>query len=226
MCNGAGIPVVVENAPPSESAGDYLGVSMLSYQLCQEVQFDYIGEYYPNSKVVFVSGSLGQGVAEAHLEGINNYMAQNPGKISSLQVLQSDWTAETSLNVITDFITSGGEFDVIVPNTGGMCLGIIQALKNEGILEDTVLISSGGQLALKEALVKGELTANTNTTSLLQGMNAFKILYEYIVHGFRLPDEDKYVYVPPIIVTKDNLNDFMSLDDTDHAWEIMGGINK
>lgn len=226
MCNAAGIPVVVENAPPSESAGDYLGVSMLSYELCQEVQFGYIGEHYPNSRVVFVSGALGQAVAEKHMEGIKNYMDKNPGKIASLQVLQSDWTAETSLNVVTDFLTSGGEFDVIVPNTGGMGLGVLQALKNEGILEDSILISSGGQTALKDALINGELTANTNTTSLLQGMNAFKILYDFVVHGVRLPQDDMYRYVPPIIVTKDNIEDFMTLSDAARAWEIMGGIEK
>lgn len=226
MCNDAGIPVVIENAPPAEPAGDYLGVSMLSYQLCQEVQFAYLGEKYPGSRVVFVSGSLGQAVAEAHMQGIENYMNANPGKIASLQILQSDWTAETSLNVITDYITSGGEFDVVVPNTGGMCLGVLQALKNEGILDETILVSSGGQAALREALLSGELTANTNTTSLLQGMNAFKILYDYVVHGERLPEDDMFRYVPPIIVTGDNIEDFMTLEDTARAWEILGGIEK
>lgn len=227
-CNEAGIPVVVENAalPEDADVGDYLGVSMLSYSLCQEIQFGYIGENYPGANVVFVSGSLGQNVAEAHMAGINKYMEENPGKIGSLTVIQSDWTAETSLNVVNDYITAGNEFDIVVPNTGGMALGVMQAIKNAGLQDEVLIISSGGQDALREALLTGELAANTNTTSLCQGMNAFKILYDYVAHGIRLDADNNILYVPPVVVTKDNIEDFLSLDDLDRAWELMGGVEK
>jgi len=228
MCNEAGIPVVVENAalPEDKEVGDYLGVSMLSYSLCQEKQFAYIGENFPGSNVVFVSGSLGANVAEEHMKGIEKYMEENPGKVASLTVLQSDWTAETSLNVVNDYITSGDKFDIIVPNTGGMCLGVLQAIKNNDMQGEVKVISSGGQDALKDALASGELTANTNTTSLCQGMNAMKILYDAVAKGERLPADDNIVYVPPVIVTADNIDDFLSLEDVDRAWELMGGIEK
>lgn len=218
MCEEAGIPVVIENAVPDARVNAHLGVSCLSYEMTGYECFKAIAEKYPGSKVVFVRGTLGMGVAEEYEKGINRAIEEFADANISYEVAQGDWTAEGGLNALTDYINSGAEFDVVFGNTGQVALGCVQALSNEGLTADKPLVAPGTQLELKTAIENDALVLDVQTSSHHMGMTSFSILYNYVKHGVKLADDEKVVNLNSVVITKDNVADFQVMGDLETGY--------
>lgn len=219
MCEEAGIPVVIENAAPDARVTAHIGVACNDYQSIGYDAFAAIAQNFPNSKVVFVRGTLGMGVAEEYEIGINRAIEDYPDANITYEAAQADWTSEGALNALTDYINSGAEFDCVFGNTGQVALGCVQALTNEGLIGVKPLVAPGTNVELKDAIANGGLTLAVQASSHHMGMTSFSILYNYIVHGIKLPDDGKIVYLKTINITKDNLDQFQVMGELDTGYD-------
>ncbi|NMA65957.1 MAG: sugar ABC transporter substrate-binding protein, partial [Clostridiaceae bacterium] len=209
---------VFENSLPAENVGDHLATVMANYSQVAYESLKQIADLWPGAKVFFAGGTLGMGVTEEYLVGIEE--AKNDG-IDATVVgdLYSEWTAEGAMNTVLDFIQTDTEFDVVYANCDIMGVGAISALKEAGRFGDIKVHTPGGSPETLDLLKNGEQDATLNIATPAQGGMAFKILYDYVTDG-KEPKE-KVFFTPLIPVTLENIGDAMDWNDTSKVRELV-----
>lgn len=221
MANDAGIPVTIENTMPALDEDEYISVIAAEYDLIGEAAMEYIAETYPGANVLFVAGAKGGGVYESYQEGIDRAMEALGDQITIVDTVHGDWETELSMNVTSDAINAGTEFDVVFANNEQMGKGVRNALDEAGLDEIPIVATGGGPDGL--AMIEdGEITATISAPVSLQGLITFRNLYEYVVKG---ETPEKFVPLPLQPVDADNLDEAVSWEADETALEFIGGIN-
>ncbi len=118
----------------------------------------------------------------------------------------AEWSRNMAQDQMTNWLSSGEDFDVVFSNNDEMAIGAIQAMKAAGISMDDVVVT--GVDATQDALLAmaaGDLDVTVFQDAAGQGSGALNAALA-LANG---EDVDQKVYIPFKLVTPDNMQSFM-----------------
>ena len=119
----------------------------------------------------------------------------------------ANWSRDEAQSLMTNWLSSGEDFDFVIANNDEMAIGAIQAMKAAGI--DMADVEVGGVDATQDALVAmqaGELDVTVFQDAFGQGEGSVDTAIA-LANGESV---DQKVYIPFKLVTPDNIGEFLS----------------
>ena len=222
MANEAGIPITVENIDVAEVADEdeYVAAVGCVYADIGYAAIEWLANNVEDAKVFYCAGAVGGGVFEAYKVGVDQALADYADKIEMVGMLNSDaWSTEDGLNLTTNFINSGVEFNCIFANNDQLAQGCYQAIGDAGL--DLPIVSTGGSPDAYAFLEDGIEAANMTAPVSIQGVQTFKNLHDYVTTG-ATPDP-KFQSLPVIPVSGDDLGAWIDWADYAGAYTYVYG---
>ena len=222
MANEAGIPITVENMDPASVADedDYIAAVGCVYGDIGYAAIKWLSENVEDAKVFYCAGAVGGGVFEAYKEGVDKALADYADGIEMVGMLNSDaWSTEDGLNLTTNFINSGVEFNCIFANNDQIAQGCYQACQEAGL--DLPIVSTGGSPDAYAFLEDEVEAANMTAPVSIQGIQTFKNLYDFVTEG-TVP-ETKFQSLPVVPVASDDLSAWIDWSDYAGAYAFVYG---
>lgn len=222
MANEAGIPITIENIDVASVADedDYVAAVGCVYGDIGYAAIKWLSENVEDAKVFYCAGAVGGGVFEAYKEGVDKALEDFSDSIEMVGLLNSDaWSTEDGLNLTTNFINSGTEFNCIFANNDQLAQGCYQACEEAGL--ELPIVSTGGSPDAYTFLEDGVEAANMTAPVSIQGIQTFKNLYDYVTEG-TVP-EAKFQNLPVIPVAGSDLNAWIDWADYEAAYAYVYG---
>ncbi len=160
--------------------------------------------------VVIMIGDLTSQAARQRTQDVHD-VVKTP-ECSGIKVAQEqvgNWSRVNGADLVSNWLTSGVEFDAIIANNDEMALGAISALKAAGASTDKIIVS--GIDATPEALQAmktGDLKVTVFQDAKGQGKGSIDAAMKAI-KGEKL---DREVWIPFQLVTQKNMADFEHLN--------------
>jgi ABC-type sugar transport system substrate-binding protein len=205
-CNDAGIPLVIENSSIAKGRGTVVADLEFDWKGLGTMMADVTADNWPRSKVFVVTGVIGTGPIDMLLETFK-IQAQKRG-LTIVGIQNGEYQQEKAYNITQDLIQSGRDFDVIWGNCNAMGQGIIQAVKEAGLLDEKVILTTNGAPECLASVAKGELEGTINYSPGFHGLLYFLAMFNYVTQG----DVPSLMYLPMKFITKDNLDEAMHWD--------------
>jgi len=222
MANEAGIPITIENIDVASVAeeDEYVAAVGCVYGDIGYAAIEWLSQNVDDAKVFYCAGAVGGGVFEAYKEGVDKALADYADSIEMVGLLNSDaWSTEDGLNLTTNFINSGTEFNCIFANNDQIAQGCYQACQEAGL--DIPIVSTGGSPDAYAFLEDEIEAANMTAPVSIQGIQTFKNLYDYVTEG-TIP-EPKFQSLPVIPVAGDDLGAWIDWSDYAGAYDYVYG---
>ncbi len=119
----------------------------------------------------------------------------------------ANWSRDEAQDLMTNFMSSGEPFDVVFANNDEMAIGAIQAMKAGGMdMADVVVVGVDATQDALLAMQAGDLDATVFQDAAGQGSGAVNAALALAAGE----DVDQKVYIPFVLVTPDNVGDFLS----------------
>lgn len=118
----------------------------------------------------------------------------------------ANWSRDEAQDLMTSWMSSGESFDFVLANNDEMAIGAIQAMKAAGM--DMADIQVGGVDASQDALLvmaAGDYDVTVFQDSVGQGTGSIDAAIK-LANGESV---DSKVYIPFVLVTPDNMGDFL-----------------
>lgn len=218
MANEADIPITIENIDVASVADEdeYVAAVGCVYGDIGYAAIEWLSKNVEDAKVFYCAGAVGGGVFEAYKEGVDKALADYADSIEMVGMLNSDaWSTEDGLNLTTNFINSGVEFNCIFANNDQLAQGCYQACQEAGL--DLPIVSTGGSPDAYAFLEDEIEAANMTAPVSIQGIQTFKNLHDYVTEG-TVPDP-KFQSLPVIPVAGDDLSAWIDWSDYAGAYE-------
>jgi inositol transport system substrate-binding protein len=119
----------------------------------------------------------------------------------------ANWSRDQAQNLMTNWLSSGADFDAVFANNDEMAIGAIQAMKAAGISMEDVVVT--GVDATQDALVAmqaGDLDVTVFQDAAGQGSGALDAAVA-LAAGESV---DTTIYIPFLLVTPDNVDEFLA----------------
>lgn len=222
MANEADIPITIENIDVASVADEdeYVAAVGCVYGDIGYAAIEWLSKNVEDAKVFYCAGAVGGGVFEAYKEGVDKALADYADSIEMVGMLNSDaWSTEDGLNLTTNFINSGVEFNCIFANNDQLAQGCYQACQEAGL--DLPIVSTGGSPDAYAFLEDEIEAANMTAPVSIQGIQTFKNLHDYVTEG-TVP-EPKFQSLPVIPVAGDDLSAWIDWSDYAGAYDYVYG---
>ena len=205
----AGIPLVYVNRQPVDIESLPEGQAFVGSDekesgtlQTQEVCRQLGGE----GELLVMMGTLGDNAAEVRTQDVHDVIATP--ECSGLEIVEqqeADFQRIEGNNLMTNWLTSGLEFDAVIANDE-MAIVAIQALKNIGYdMDDVIVAGIDATSDALSAMQAGELDITVFQNGPAQGEGAVNTLNR-LIEG---EDVDNAVWVPFELVTPDNLDEYI-----------------
>lgn len=159
-------------------------------------------------KAVILMGELGTLVARGRTEAVHEVFKTDECKgIDIVDEQTATWQRTNALDLVTNWLTAGTEFNAVIANNDEMALGAVQALKSAGKSTDDVVVA--GIDATQDALVAmkaGDMKVTVQQDAALQGKDALDAILKLI----KGEPTEKKIFSKLKLVTKDNLSEFLN----------------
>lgn len=158
------------------------------------------------ANVLVMMGELSNAATRVRTQDIHDVIATD--ECSFMNIVESqtaNWSRNEALDLMTNWLSAGIEFDAVIANNDEMAIGAIQAMEAVGISMDDVVVA--GIDATSDALfamAAGKLDATVLQNAAEQGKGAV----EAALALARGEDVAQKVYVPFELVTPANLSDY------------------
>lgn len=210
----ANIPLVLVNRMPSEKLVKqvyaYVGSESIQAGTMQmEKAAEMLGG---KGNVAIIHGQLGDEAEIYRTKGNKNVIKNNP-EMKVVREGTANWQRSEAMKLTENWIQSGQKFDTIVANNDEMALGAMMALEAAGKLNDVVVAGIDGTPDALEYIKSGQLKVSAFQNPMEQGNKAIETAIK-AASGEKL--DDKYVWVPFEVITKDNVDTYVA------KWESAG----
>ena len=222
MANEAGIPITIENIDVADVADEdeYIAAVACVYGDIGYAAIEWLAKNVEDAKMFYCAGAVGGGVFEAYKVGVDQALIDYADSLEMVGMLNSEeWSTEDGLNLTTNFINSGIEFNCIFANSDQIAQGCYQACEEAGI--EVPIVSTGGSPDAYAFLEDGIEAANMTAPVSIQGIQTFKNLYDYVTEG-TIPDP-KFQSLPVIPVSGDDLSAWIDWADFEAAYAYVYG---
>jgi len=161
------------------------------------------------ASVYVIMGELSNQAAQQRTQDIHDVIDQGKCEVT-LNIIDkqtSNWARDQAQNLMTNWLSTGAEFDGVIANNDESAIGAIQAMKASGIdMKDVVV---GGVDATQDALQAmqvGELDVTVFQDAAGQGKGALDAALK-LAAGETV---EQKVYIPFQLVTPANIGDFLA----------------
>lgn len=205
----AGIPLVYVNHPPGDIDNLPEGVSfvgsnevdsgtMQTRQVCELLG----GE----GKVLIMMGPLENHAALTRTRDVHDVIATP--ECSGMEVIEeqtANWKRGEAQDLMTNWLTSGIEFDAVIANNDEMAIGAILALKAADIpMDDVVVAGIDATLDGLAAMQAGALDVTVYQNATRQG----EVSLQTAIGMAAGESSDSNIWIPFEPVTRDNLDTY------------------
>ena len=163
------------------------------------------------ASVYVIMGELSNQAAQQRTQDIHDVIDQGKCEVT-LNIIDkqtSKWARDQAQNLMTNWLSTGAEFDGVIANNDESAIGAIQAMKASGIdMKDVVV---GGVDATQDALQAmqvGELDVTVFQDAAGQGKGALDAALK-LAAGETV---EQKVYIPFQLVTPANMEHFASMN--------------
>lgn len=202
----AGVPIVFVNNAPSnvDSLPDKQAFVGSNEEQAGTLETQTVCKMLGGKgKAVIIQGQLGTTGQRGRTKATHDVLASPECKgIEVVEEQTANWMRTPALDLVTNWLSAGREFDAVIANNDEMALGAIQALKAAGKPMDEVVV--GGVDATADALAAmqaGDLDVTVFQNAKGQGVGAIDTVLK-LARGEKV---EKKTYIPFELVTKDNL---------------------
>ncbi|MEJ8560537.1 substrate-binding domain-containing protein [Yoonia sp. GPGPB17] len=211
----AGVPLVYVNRQPINmdtlpdgqafvASNEIESGTLAAFQMCRQLRAE--GKAGGAQAYVLV-GQLSNQAAVQRTKDFHDVIGMDMCNfITIIDEQTANWSRDEANDLMTNWLSSGDEFDAVFGNNDEMALGAIQAMKAAGISMDDVVV--GGVDATSDALLAmsaGDMDVTVFQDLAGQGLSSIETAMA-LVKG---EDVDKTVFIPFKLVTPDNLSDFI-----------------
>jgi inositol transport system substrate-binding protein len=161
------------------------------------------------ASVYVIMGELSNQAAQQRTQDIHDVIDQGKCEVT-LTIIDkqtSNWARDQAQNLMTNWLSTGAEFDGVIANNDESAIGAIQAMKASGIDMNDVVV--GGVDATQDALQAmqaGDLDATVFQDAAGQGKGALDAAL-MLAKGEAV---EQKVYIPFQLVTPANIGDFLA----------------
>lgn len=206
----AGIPIVFANSQPSNvnelpEKQVFVGSNQLeaggiaAREVCRMLG--------GKGKVVIMMGELGSVLARERTKAAHDVFATEDCKdVKIIEEQTAHWSRTGALDLMTNWLTAGIEFDAVIANNDDMAMGAIQAMKTAGRSLDNVIVA--GIDATPDALAAmqaGDMEVTVFQDGKKQGAASVDAMAK-LLEGEPI---DSITFTSLELVTKDNMGDFI-----------------
>lgn len=211
----AGVPLVYVNREPVNvdtlpegqafvASNEIESGTLEAFQICRNLR---AAGKAGGAKGYLMNGMLSNQAAVQRSKDVHDVIGMDMCNFMTLIDEQAaNWSRDQAQNLMTNWMSSGEEFDFVIANNDEMAIGAIQAMKAGGI--DLADVEVGGVDATQDALVAmqaGELDVTVFQDAHGQGAGSVDAALA-LARGEKV---DQKVYIPFKLVTPDNVADFM-----------------
>lgn len=205
------VPVVFLNRLP---LGDIQGPAYYvgsDDNVAGQLQGEALANFFKDSgkkelQLVQFMGELGLANTNARTEGVKKVLESKGFKVEYAYQDTAKWSRTNATNQMQTFLGTGKAYDAVSANNDEMAIGAILAMKSKNV--DFAKVPVVGVDATKDGLIAvqdGDLYATVYQDAQGQGEGALAVCLA-VVNGKEAP---RNVDIPFVLVTKDNVKDFM-----------------
>jgi inositol transport system substrate-binding protein len=155
--------------------------------------------------VLMIHGFMGQAAQIKRDKGAKEILKANPG-LKMLAEQNGDWDRAKGMSLTENWIQSfGPQINAVFAQNDEMGLGAAKALEAAGLKNKVLVVSIDAIPDALQAVKKGSLDATVFQNAQQQGGTAI----ETAIKAAKGEKFDKTVLIPFILVTKNNLNEYL-----------------
>nr|WP_046791903.1 substrate-binding domain-containing protein [Tatumella morbirosei] len=217
MAKQKNVPVVVLDSDISLDAPVITRVQANNVKnniLIGEYAVDKFGDKPLNC--VLISGNQGNLVGEARRDNFMRGVLEaqlrkyNHTQLTILSQGWGNWDQQGGLKAMEDMIVAQGDkINCVYSEMDDMALGAILSLRAANKLQNVSVFSHDGYKKGLEAIKRGDLQATASNNPDLLTNTALDVIQKYQAGQKDFPD---YVYIPSILITKDNVDKYYKKD--------------
>ncbi|MEM7376570.1 MAG: sugar ABC transporter substrate-binding protein [Pseudomonadota bacterium] len=211
----AGVPLVYVNRQPINmdtlpagqafvASNEIESGTLAAFRMCQDLRAQGKSG---GAKAYMLMGQLSNQAAVQRSKDFHDVIGMDMCNfITLIDEQTANWSRDEAQDLMTNWISSGEDFDAVFGNNDEMAIGAIQAMKASGISMDDVVV--GGVDATPDALVAmqaGEMDVTVFQDLAGQGAGSIDTAIK-LANG---DDVDKTVFIPFKLVTPENVADFL-----------------
>jgi len=212
----AGIPLVYVNRQPINvdslpegqafvASNEIESGTLAAFEVCKMLRAAGMAG---GADVVIMIGELSNQAAVQRTKDFHDVIGMDMCNFMNVVEEQTaNWSRTEAADLMTNWMGGGVTFDAVLANNDEMAIGAIQAMKAGGISMDTMIVS--GVDATQDALAAmqaGDLDITVFQDAAGQGRGAVDTALRLV----RGEATDQKVYIPFLLVTPDNVADFLS----------------
>lgn len=197
----ANIPTVIIDDARTDGASTYVGTDQVAIgakagEFLQTLFSD-------GGKVAQIEGQAGSPNARKRIEGFNaavkaagnfDYVASQPG----------DWDRLTAMNATANILRQHPDLKGIYANNDGMALGVVEAVRDAGKLDQVAIVGTDGIREAKKSVAGGEMKATVAEFPYEEGILGVQMALRLL--GCQpIPP---WVVSPQAVISADNVKDF------------------
>jgi len=212
----AGIPLVYINREPINvdelpekqafvASNEIESGTLAAFEACKMLRaMGYAG----GAKGYLLMGMLSNQAAVQRTKDVDDVLGMDMCNfIEIIDRQTAEWSRDQAQDLMTNWLSSGEDFQVVFANNDEMAIGAIQALKASGIaMEDVVVVGVDATQDALASMAAGDLDATVFQDAFGQGEGSVDAALALA----RGEDVEQKVYIPFQLVTPDNMADFMS----------------
>jgi inositol transport system substrate-binding protein len=212
----AGIPLVYVNRQPINvdslpdnqafvASNEIESGTLAAFEACKLLRaMGYAG----GAKGYLMMGQLSNQAAVQRTKDVDDILGIDMCNfISIIDRQTANWSRDEAQDLMTNWLSSGEEFQVVFANNDEMAIGAIQAMKAAGIsMEDVVVVGVDATQDALVAMQAGDLDATVFQDAFGQGEGSVDAALA-LARGEAV---DQKVYIPFKLVTPANVDEFLS----------------
>lgn len=209
MASDAGIPIVYANHPPADvdklpETAAFVGSNEVDSGTLETKE---VCRLLGGKGAAYVlMGPLNNHSSLVRTKDIHDVIATDECQgMSVIEEQSANWDRLEAANIMTNWLSTGREFDAVIANNDEMAIGAIQAMKAAGVDMSKVVV--GGIDATPDglaAMAAGDLDVTVFQNAIAQGAAAM----DAAVALSRAQKTERQIWVPFELVTPQNMQDY------------------
>ncbi|WP_248448057.1 sugar ABC transporter substrate-binding protein [Sinorhizobium meliloti] len=209
MATDAGIPIVYANHPPADvdklpETAAFVGSNEIDSGTLETKE---VCRLLGGKGAAYVlMGPLNNHSSLTRTKDIHDVIATDECKgMSVIEEQSANWDRLEAANIMTNWLSTGREFNAIIANNDEMAIGAIQAMKAAGVDMSKVVV--GGIDATPDglaAMAAGDLDVTVFQNAIAQGAASM----DAAVALSRDQKTERQIWVPFELVTPENMKDY------------------
>lgn len=212
----AGVPLVYVNRQPINvdtlpdnqafvASNEIESGTLETFEICKMLRAQGKGG---GARAYLLMGELSNQAAVQRTKDVDDIIGTDMCNFIEIVDRQTaNWSREQANSLMTNWLSSGEEFDAVIANNDEMAIGAIQAMKSAGLDMGEIVV--GGVDATQDALAAmqaGDLDVTVFQNAAGQGGGALNAAIA-LSNG---EDVDQKVYIPFELVTPANIDNYLS----------------